>query len=229
MTRDHLVLDDPAAAAAERIAAVASGGGHVALTGGSTPRAAYERLAGMDVDWSGCTLWFGDERCVPADHEHSNYGMARAALLDRLVRPVPAVRRMAGELGPQRGADAYADELRAQFGEGLPALDLVLLGIGPDAHCASLFPGSPALDERARAVVGVEEAGLEPFVPRITLTLPAINAAREVVFLVAGAAKADAVARAFAGVPDRSAPASLVSPVPGSLTVMLDRAAAGRL
>src|SRR5688572_15153316 len=108
-----IVLDDPAGAAAERIAAAASGGGHVALAGGSTPRAAYERLAGMDVDWSRSTLWFGDERCVPADDERSNYGMVRAALLDGLGGDGPAVRRMAGELGPERGAEAYARDLRA--------------------------------------------------------------------------------------------------------------------
>ena len=223
-----LVLDDPAAAAAERIALAASAGGHVALAGGSTPRAAYERLAGMDVDWSRCTLWFGDERCVPADDERSNYGMVRAALLDRLDGDGPAVRRMAGELGPERGAEAYTHELESQFGPGMPALDLVLLGIGPDAHCASLFPGQPALDERERPVVGVAHAGLPPFVARITLTLPAINAAREVVFLVAGAAKADAAARAFGAPPDPTAPASLVAPTSGSLTVLLDREAAGR-
>ena len=223
-----LVLDDPAAAAAERLGRTASAGGHVALAGGSTPRAAYELLAGMDVDWSRCTLWFGDERCVPPDDERSNYGMVRAALLDRLDGDVPTVLRMEGELGPERGAEAYAHELESRFGPGMPALDLVLLGIGPDAHCASLFPGRPALGEHERPVVGVADAGLEPFVARITLTLPAINAAREVVFLVAGAEKAVAAARAFDAPPDPAAPASLVAPTSGSLTVLLDRAAAGR-
>ncbi len=227
--RRTLVLDDPAAAAAERIAAAASAGGHVALAGGSTPRAAYERLAGMAVDWSRCTLWFGDERCVPPQDERSNYGMVRAALLDRLDGRGPAVRRMAGEMGPDLGTEAYARDLRAQFGAGPPRLDLVLLGIGPDAHCASLFPGQPALDERERPVIGVERAGLEPFVARITLTLPALNSAREVVFLVAGADKAAAAARAFGQKADRAAPASLVSPVSGSLTVLLDREAAAEV
>jgi 6-phosphogluconolactonase len=227
--RDTLVLDDPAAAGAERIAAAVSAGGHIALAGGSTPRAAYERVAAIDLDWSRSTLWFGDERCVPPDDGRSNFGMVRAALLDRLGAPGPAVRRIAGELGPWRGADAYEAELRDELGGVVPALDLVLLGIGPDAHCASLFPGQAALDERARWIVGVEHAGLAPWVPRVTMTLPVINAAREIVFLVTGPDKANAVARAFAGDPSRSAPASLVAPSSGSLTVLLDPAAAARL
>src|ERR671931_1611769 len=106
-----LVLDDPSAEAAERLAAAANAGGHVALTGGSTPRAAYERLAAMDVDWSRCTLWFGDERCVPPEHDLSNFGMAKKALFDR-ISAAPDVRRMRGELGPQAGADQYEQELR---------------------------------------------------------------------------------------------------------------------
>jgi 6-phosphogluconolactonase len=226
---DIVVLEDPAGAVAERLAAAVNAGAQIALTGGSTPRAAYERLAAMEVDWSTCTLWFGDERCVPPDDERSNFGMVRDALLNRLPGQAPAVRRMAGERGPHEGADAYERELREAFGEGLPRLDLVLLGLGPDAHCASLFPGQPSLDERERLAVGVDRPGLAPMVPRITLTLPIINAARAVVFLVAGADKAVAVERAFAGEPDRAAPASLVQPVSGELTVVLDAAAAERL
>jgi 6-phosphogluconolactonase len=223
-----LVLEDPAAATAERLAASARAGGQIALPGGSTPRAAYERLASIELDWSGCTLWFGDERCVPPDDERSNFGMVRAALLERLAGPAPSVKRMLGELGPHEGADAYERELHEALGEGLPELDLVLLGLGPDAHCASLFPGQDTLAERRRAVVGVERPGLAPWVPRVTLTLPAINAAREVVFLVSGEDKAEAVARAFAA-PDPSAPASLVAPASGALTWLLDAAAAARL
>ena len=226
--RDTLILDDPAAAAAERLAAAVSAGGHIVLTGGSTPRVAYERLAAMDLDWSRCTLWFGDERCVPADDERSNFAMARAALLDRLA-PVPEVRPIPGELGPHRGADAYEAQLRDEFGDAEPVFDLLLLGLGTDAHCASLFPEQPALDERDRRVVGVERAGLAPWVPRVTMTLPLINAAHEVVFLVAGSDKADAVARAFGGAPSRSAPAGLVDPSPGRLTLLLDPAAAALL
>jgi 6-phosphogluconolactonase len=222
---ERFVLDDPAAATADRIAAVVGAGGHIALTGGSTPRMAYELAAAMEVDWSACTLWFGDERCVPPTDELSNYGMVRDALLDRLPGPPPTVQRIAGELGPHPAAAAYEQEL----GHGPASFDLLLLGLGPDAHCASLFPHAPALDERHRLVVGVEEAGMEPFVPRVTLTLPVINAAKDVVFLVTGSDKATAVARAFGGAPDRGAPASLVAPASGRLTVLMDAAAAAQL
>jgi 6-phosphogluconolactonase len=226
---DTLVLKDPAAAAAERLAAAANAGGQIVLTGGSTPRVAYERLSTMNVDWSACTLWFGDERCVPPDDEHSNFGMARDAMLNRLPGAAPDVRRIEGERGPDEGANAYERELREAFGDQLPRFDLLLLGLGPDAHCASLFPNQSSLDERERLVVGVERPGLAPWIPRVTLTVPVINAAREVVFLVAGAEKAAAVERAFAGKPDRDAPASLIAPASGAMTVLLDPAAAGRL
>ena len=226
MTRHELVVtDDPAGVAAERLAAAA--GGQVALAGGSTPKATYELAARRDVDWSSTGFWFGDERAVPPDHEHSNYRMAREALLDR-IEP-GAVHRIKGELGHEQAADDYEAELRAATGEGVPALDLVLLGLGPDAHTASLFPHDPALGERERLVVGVETPGMAPLVPRVTLTLPVLNAAREVLFLVAGEDKAEAAGRAFSGAPDPGAPASLVAPDPGSLTVLLDAPAAARL
>jgi 6-phosphogluconolactonase len=223
---ERLVLDDPAPEAARRIAAAADAGGHIALTGGSTPQTAYERAAAMDVDWSGCTLWFGDERCVPPDDPRSNYGLARASLLDRLpAGQVPTVRRIEGELGPHEGAAAYEAELRRAFDGALPVLDLLLLGLGGDGHCASLFPGDAALEERRRLAVGVERPGLAPFVPRITLTLPVLNAAREVVFLVTGKDKAAAVARAFGPDPDPSVPAGLVVPASGTLALLADQAA----
>lgn len=229
------VVADPAAAAAERIAAVVADGGHVALTGGSTPRGAYRRLAAMDLDWTGVDLWLGDDRCVPAADERSNEGMVRAELVDRIPadRAPRACHPTFGELGPDGAADAFEAELRRAFGTPAapPALDLILLGIGPDAHTASLFPGKPALDVLDRWVVGVPEAGMEPYVPRVTLTLPVLNAAREVLFLVSGAGKADAVARAFgAGSrPGHDAPSSLVRPADGRLTVLLDEGAAARL
>ncbi len=225
---DRLVLADPSAAAAERLAEAVRAGGEIALTGGSTPRSAYERLATMELDWSRCRLWFGDERCVPPDDERSNFGMARAALLDRL-RQVPDVRRIVAERGPHEGASAYERELHAVLGNGVPVFDLVLLGIGADAHCASLFPNSPALAERERLAVGVEDPGLPPLVPRVTLTLPVINAARAVVFLAVGEEKSAAVARTFAGEPGPDGPASLVAPVSGTLTLLLDAAAAQAL
>jgi len=218
------VVADPAGVVAERLEAAGAAGAHIALTGGSTPREAYERVRDLGT----AQLWFGDERCVPPDHEHSNFAMADAALLERLGTGL-LVHRMRGEDGPVDGARAYETELRAAFGQAEARLDLVLLGLGPDGHCASLFPGQDSLAERERLVVGVPVAGLEPMVPRITLTLPAINAAREVVFLVAGAGKAEAVARAFGRQPDPSVPAAMVAPVDGTLTVLLDPAAAGRL
>jgi 6-phosphogluconolactonase len=133
------------------------------------------------------------------------------------------VHRMQGELGPERGAAEYEQELEAA---GRPGLDLILLGIGPDAHTCSLFPGDDALGERDRPVVGVETPGMAPLVSRITLTLPAVNTARRIVFLVTGEDKADAVARAFSGRRDPAAPASLVE---GNVIVLLDEAAARRL
>ena len=223
------VLDDPAAAAADVLIDAAAGAGQIALAGGSTPRAAYLRAAGAEVDWSRAVLWFGDDRCVPPDHEHSNYRMVRESLLDRLAGEPPVVRRIEGELGPGEAAERYEAELRAAFGAGLPELDLVLLGIGPDAHTASLCPGDAALDERERLAVGVETPGMAPFVPRVTLTLPVLNGARRVVFLVEGEDKAEAVARAFDGRPDPGAPASLVQPESGALELLVDPAAASAL
>jgi 6-phosphogluconolactonase len=225
---DIQVLDDPAAAVAERMAEAAAAGRHIVLTGGSTPRLAYEQAAGLGADWSRASFWFGDERCVPPEHEQSNYHMADMALLSKVE--AGAVYRMRGELGPQDGAREYQRQLGDVFGEGaLPEFDLLLLGLGPDAHCASLFPGDAALGEKTRTVVGVETPGMAPFVARITLTLPVLNAAKEAVFLVAGEDKAEAVARAFGGMrPSPDAPASLVRPQ-GTLTVLLDAAAAKHL
>lgn len=225
---DLRVVDDPARAGAELLAGVAAARGHIALSGGSTPRKAYEQAAALGADWAGAVLWFGDDRCVPPDHEHSNYRMAREALLDRLD-PAPTVHRIQGELGPQDGADGYELALRDAFGGGRPALDLALMGLGPDAHTASLFPGRPELEERERLCVGVEEAGMEPYVPRVTLTLPVFDAAREVVFLITGEDKAEAVERAFSGERSPDAPASLVDPESGSLVLICDPGAASRL
>jgi 6-phosphogluconolactonase len=218
MQPDFRISDDPAGAACELLVA---SGGHVVITGGSTPRIAYERAAERRADWSGIEFWFTDERCVPPDHEHSNYGMAERALFSK-VDGVTA-HRMQGELGPEDGAREY----ERKFDENGPeAFDLMLLGMGPDAHICSLFPGHDTLGERDRRVVGEETAGMAPLVPRITLTLPVVNAARRKVFLVTGDDKAEAVARAFAGRPDPHAPASLVV---GEVTVLLDEGAAARL
>jgi 6-phosphogluconolactonase len=152
--------------------------------------------------------------------------MATDALLGRITRDQrPAVMRMEGELGPEAGSASYEALVREHLGAA-PRWDLMLLGLGPDAHCASLFPGKPEVEERQRLVVGAEYAGWEPFVPRISLTLPALNAARRVVFLVTGADKAAAMKRAFGDPPDPASPAAHVRPAAGELLVLCDAAAA---
>jgi 6-phosphogluconolactonase len=220
-----IVVEDAdaiAEAVAQRLARAAAEGGNVVLTGGTTPERAYERAAALAPDWSGVDVWWGDERCVPPEDERSNYLMAKRALLDRLETAPAAVHRIPAELGKDAGASAYEDEL------GAVALDLLLLGIGPDGHVASLFPGKPALDVTDRRVVG-SEAGLEPFVDRVTLTLPALRAAREILFVVSGESKADAARHAFAEEASPKTPASLVRADSGKTTAILDRAAAGAI
>jgi 6-phosphogluconolactonase len=211
----------------------AAGGGDIVLSGGSTPKAAYqafvEAVRSVDIDVSGATLWFGDERCVPPTDDRSNYKMAKESLLDPLAdRSRPTVHRIQGELGPHGGAEQYERALRQA---GPPEFDIILLGIGPDGHTESLFPDQPALAERSRLVVGVEEAGLEPFVPRVTFTLPALERGRQLVFLAAGQSKAQAVAAAFGdgAKPDPHVPSSLVPPLGKEVIVLLDSAAASRL
>jgi 6-phosphogluconolactonase len=213
--------------AAELLAQVAERGGQIVITGGSTPKAAYTRVAELGADWSGTEIWFSDERCVQPDHEHSNYKMAHEALLSK-VEP-RAVHRMHGEREPEAGAAEYDKELVAVFGPGVvPQFDFILLGLGPDAHCASLFPNNPELGIRDRNVAGVERPGMAPLVPRITLTLPVLNAGARVVFLVSGADKAEAVARAFKGPPGPDAPSSLVEPR-GEYVLLCDPPAAAHL
>ena len=208
------VVDDPPRACAERLAAQARAGGSIVLTGGSTPRHAYEIAAELEPDWSRVDVWWGDERCVAPDDERSNYGMAKAALLDRLAVAPRSVHRM-------ESVEQYAGELA-----GVGTFDLVLLGLGPDGHVASLFPDLPTLDITDRDVVGTP-AGHEPFVDRITLTLPRLRNTRELLFLVTGEDKADAVARALAGEPSRDTPGILVR---GETTrAILDSAAAAKL
>jgi len=227
------IVEDPARVCSAMLLSAMLGGGDVVLTGGSTPRAAYEELAGavraVGHDLRDTTLWFSDERCVPPDDELSNYRLVKQSLLDPLAdKPRPAVRRMRGELGPEEAAEAYERELDEA---GEPEFSLVLLGIGPDGHLASMFPDQASLSERSRLVVGVEESGLEPFVPRVTLTLPALANAQQVVFLVTGEGKAPAVASAFGpgAEPDPHVPASMLVPLARELTVLLDPAAAGGL
>jgi 6-phosphogluconolactonase len=210
--------------AARLLGDAAERGGHMVITGGSTPKASFERLAELGVDWSGTEIWFSDERCVGPEHEHSNFRMAEESLLSKIAPR--AVHRMQGERGPDDGAREYENELAAVFGEGeMPEFDLILLGIGPDAHTASLFPNNPELGIKDRTVAGVEQPGMAPLVPRITLTLPVLNAGAQVVFLVSGEEKAEAVARAFNGRPGPDAPSSLVQPR-GEFVLLCDAAAA---
>ncbi len=233
MTVEIEVVENPERVCAAMLVGAAAGGGDVVLTGGSTPKAAYEELVkavrAVSLDVTQTTFWFGDERCVAPDDERSNYLLAKRSLLDPLGEEnQPQVRRMKGELGPTDGAEDYERQLRAA---GPPAFDVLLLGIGPDGHMASLFPDQSTLNEDSRLVLGVEQAGLEPFVPRITMTLAALRAAREVVFLAIGSSKAQAVAAAFGpeAKPDPHVPASLLPSVRDEITVLLDPAAAERL
>lgn len=223
---DVVVVDSAADAArlvAERLAEQASAGGSIVLTGGSTPRHAYEIAAELEHDWSRAELWWGDERCVQPGDQRSNFGMAKAALLDRLEGAPAAVHRMQGELGRDEGVRDYKHELT-----DVGAFDLVLLGLGPDGHVASLFPNYPTLDVTGRDVVG-SQAGHEPFVDRISMTLPRLGNTGELLFLVAGEHKADAAARAFAGRPSHATPGSLARSAEGTTRAVLDRAAASKL
>ena len=218
------VAADPYEAAelvASDLAVSAQRGGQIALSGGSTPRPAYARAADIEPDWSAVALWFADERCVPPDDARSNYRLVRETLLDGLAQP-PIVHRIHGELPQEEAAHEY-DEIA----DGLQ-LDVALLGIGPDGHTASLFPRSPALDARERAAVAAHPA-FEPWVPRVTLTIPVLSSAQLVLFLVCGEEKAEAVERAFRGEPTPDLPASLVRSERGRTVAVLDRAAASRL
>jgi 6-phosphogluconolactonase len=229
MTTDVRVVDDPATEVADLLIDIACAGGQIAVAGGSTPRRAYEIAARTDADLSAATLWLGDERVVPPDDERSNVGMVRKTLTDRLPEERrPRLMPVDTSLGADAAAAAYQALLLATIGRH-PRLDLALMGLGPDGHTASLFPGKPAVSEGQRFAVGVPEPGMEPMVPRVTLTLPLFNTAREVVFLVAGADKASAVARVFGDPPDESLPAALVRPGAGKLMVVLDAAAAAEL
>ena len=201
----------------------------VVLAGGSTPKAMYEVLArdyADRIDWSRVHVFFGDERTVPPDHDDSNYKMASETLLEHVS--VGSIHRMRGELPPDEAAQAYEGELRAFFRtEEVPRFDLILLGVGGDGHTASLFPETAALEIDDRLVVA--NPVLQRDTTRITLTVPVINAARAVLFLVAGEDKAEALQEILEGDPDpRAHPASLIQPPDGS-EWMLDQSAASLL
>jgi 6-phosphogluconolactonase len=218
------VADAEAAArrVAELLAGEARAGHEIALTGGSTPGRAYELAAELEPDWSGAGVWWGDERCVPPEDERSNFGLAQRTLFEKLEAPPGRLHRIRGEDEPTAAASAYDLELR-----GI-TLDLVLLGLGPDGHVASLFPHSPGLDEAQRLAISAEPK-LDPYVERVTMTPPALRTARSIVFLVTGAEKADAVARALGGPPDPAVPGSLIRADSGETRAILDQDAAARL
>jgi 6-phosphogluconolactonase len=209
------------------------------LTGGSTVPPIYERLAAVRlrqrIDWEATEVFWTDERCVPPDHPDSNYGMVREALLDRVPVPCERIHRMRGE-DPNRERGAIEHEHRIQQVMGLapgeaPRFDFLLLSLGADAHVASIFPGHPltrAPDRLVGAVDSVAFAVPPPGHDRLTLTAPALNGAREAVFIVTGAKKAQAVRSVLADPrdPDRF-PAQLVAPPRGTVTWLLDTAAAG--
>ena len=234
----HLVYPDAdhlARAAAEHFVTLAAeaiaarGLFTVALAGGSTPCATYALLASDEfaaqVDWPRVHVFWGDERCVPIDHPDSNYGLAREALLDKIPILGDNVHRIRGELPPEQAAAIYQAELEAVLSAS-GRLDLILLGMGTDGHIASLFPGTMALEERELAVVAVYVERLQAW--RVTLTLPAINAARQVLFLVTGAAKAETLQAVLEG-PEGPFPAQRIHPTSGRLTWLVDTVAAGRL
>jgi 6-phosphogluconolactonase len=213
--------NEVASVVADRLAGAARKGGHIALTGGTTPELAYKEAAQREPDWSKTELWWSDERCVPPDNDLSNYALAKRTLIDPLEHHPRAVHRIKGELGKEEAAAAYELEL------GDTVFDFELLGIGKDGHIASLFPNAPTLQLSRRVLPA--EPGLEPFVDRVTLSVPTLNSAREIVFALSGAEKAEAARRAFAATASPDTPASLVRARDGRTTAILDRAAAARL
>ena len=245
---DIEILTDPAAVAhaaadhflsAVRAAAAQSRRYAVALSGGSTPKALYGLLAADSyrtrIPWDVVHVFWADERCVPPDSPDSNFRLAHDALLAHVPIPAGNIHRVRTEAGDCATAAAeYARELATWFNLAsgvLPAFDLIWLGLGEDGHTASLFPGAPALEERAAPAVATPPGRLPPSVDRVTLTLPVLNAAHEVVFLVTGAAKAPVVRRVLAapGAPGEPLlPAARVRPA-GRLRWILDQAAAREL
>jgi 6-phosphogluconolactonase len=242
-----MVLADRGAAtleAARRFVAIAGaavshkGRFAVALAGGSTPVSLYRLLAQTSfraqVSWRDVLVYLGDERCVAPDDPRSNARMIRETLLEGIADAPPTVRLPQTERLPSEAAAVYASALQRDFGlrgAARPRFDLILLGMGDDGHTASLFPGMPALDDKRHLVVATDvPTYVQPQVPRITFTLPVLNAAFHVIFLVSGASKAPAVAAALAGPePEDPLPARRVKPSQGQITWLLDAASAAGL
>jgi 6-phosphogluconolactonase len=205
----------------------------VALSGGSTPQRLYY-LLGTEyrdrVQWDRVEVFWVDERCVPTGHEESNYEGIYDLLLSKVNVREEGIHRIRGEMEPSQGALRYENEIRGIFGApGLPAFDLIILGVGQDGHTASLFPGSKSLKETERLAVTVLPEGPKT-IERITLTLPVLNNAAHVLFLASGPSKAAVLGDILEDEDKRDKyPAGLVNPVHGDLTWLIDREAAGRL
>ncbi len=218
-------------------AADAQGRARVAISGGSTPKAAFELLSDPGqpwrarMQWDKLDLYWVDERCVPPDDQESNYRMTREALLDRVPLRPDQIHRMEGELDPEKAAARYESELRNGFrleGAELPRFDLIELGMGPDGHTASLFPRSEALRETGRLVMANHVAQQDRW--RITLCWPVINRANSVFFLVGGADKAQILKEVMTGPRDvERLPSQLIWPASGIITLILDKSAAAML
>lgn len=205
----------------------------VAISGGSTPKRFYSLLGSAayrdQIDWPSVHFFWADERCVPKEDEENNFKLASETFLSRVPVPDRNIHRIKGEKGPEIGTKDYGGRIRSFFGTlGLPVFDLILLGMGEDGHTASLFPGSKILQERERLAVPVY---LErPGVDRITLTLPVLNNASQILFLVSGSSKAEAVRSVLeGGKASRRFPASLIRPLHGSVTWLIDEEAASNL
>jgi 6-phosphogluconolactonase len=205
----------------------------IALSGGSTPRELYGLLGGFplrdQVDWSRVHFFWSDERCVPKDDEASNFRMAAEALFSKISVPEGNIHRIKGEKEPEEGAREYEEEIRDFFRTSrYPSFDLFLLGVGEDGHTASLFPGAETLRETERLSLPVYMKGA--VLKRITLSLPVLNAAHHILFLVSGRSKAAVVGKILGGKEDREKyPAGLVQPPHGRVTWLIDKEAASQL
>ena len=215
----------------------ARGQARIAISGGTTPRAVFAMLANpaepylKQVPWSQIQLFWVDERCVPPTYDESNFGMTKAAMLSCVPLPPANIHRMEGELEPHEAASRYESEIRNSFrleGAETPTFDLILLGLGPDGHTASLFPHTEGLHEMARICMANHVPQKDVW--RLSLTWPVIVQGREVVFLIEGVEKAEMVRTVFAGRYDpETYPAQLIRPASGTLTLLLDAAAAAQL
>lgn len=204
----------------------------VALSGGSTPSGLFKLLGTafrQDVSWDLTDFFWVDERCVPPDNEDSNFRVAHEELLSKIDIPSVNIFRIRGEIGPEEGAIAYEEELRRYFGaSGLPAFDLIILGVGEDGHTASLFPGSSALSEIKRVVIPVYAENLKSW--RITLTLPVLNNAGKVLFLATGPQKTNIMKEILGNEKNRlKYPAGLIHSVQGNTIWLIDKDASALL